>query len=396
MTRSLCFIVIMILAPAGLAAEGTVRTPEGVAAGRIEFTETGISCNDAAIGWENLASVSLVGDAGFFPAPEALRLKDGEIWRGRILEAAGGKVKFRACLLGEIEAKLDEVASLDFVSGLDAGDDEKEGRLYRREGRELPGKLLWIDATRAAVDSPLGVITLDKEKLLRYRLAAAGAPGAEADRVLLRDGSLLLGKAKPALGGIALAGGVGGDRTVPAETIRQLWLARPGLLRLALLRPEREEFAPVVGAAEKRAANATADAPTLRLEPVSTVSYKIGAGRQVFSCLLQPVAGARGDATLTVKSGGKEILRKTVKAGGAAEFVSAAFDGAGGLSFETDLAGACLFPLGVKIVEPLVCPAPATGAAKKTDGGNNNNQAPGGGATKSAAAGDGSKAAGGK
>ncbi len=164
-------IVAVVVGPmAGLA--GVVLTGSARQEGAIAVAGGVIQVGKASVKWPDVRVA--VNDSADRAAaePDALHLANGEVWTGKIAKAGGGQVTLVSALLGSRVVKTAELQAIDFVPGLPAPTAAKTGRLYRVKGRPVDGDLVWIEADRAAVDTALGAVAMDRKLLQRYVFAS--------------------------------------------------------------------------------------------------------------------------------------------------------------------------------------------------------------------------------
>ncbi|MCX5683736.1 MAG: hypothetical protein NT049_08630 [Planctomycetota bacterium] len=379
MLKTLCQLVLLIVAAAPAWAGGVVQTLDARLEGDVAWADGGLSVAGKPVAWDAVVYALPQAVAAGATSGGAMRLDGGEVWRGDIVGLAAKRLTVRSTLLGAREVETDRVRELWFLGAACADGPEAvssaaaAGTLYRDKGEPIPGTLLWVDETRLAIDSPLGVLTLPREGAVRYSFPA-GAAGAKAqvqpagaDLVGLVDGTLLRGAVKPKAGGVEVVHAVLGTLAVPAANIRYVRRsdARVTDLIARLSGAVKEQDILSAGAAggtrDVRAGDGAAPAgqclASMRLQPRATAACTLaqGTGKQLrLTGRIEPVPGARGDARLRVTVGGKTVFEKDLAPGAAALPLAVDLPEGGDLGIEVDFGKRIGFPCGVVLEDPLL------------------------------------------
>jgi len=365
---------ILALAAPLSAHAGVVQTLDGRLEGDVTFADGRLDVGGKAAPWDAVVYAMPRGRARSVSGSGAVRLVSGEVWQADIVSVTAKRLAVRLALFGKRELDLGQVTGLDFVPGLGRTDGLQAGALFREKGEPVPGTLLWVDETRLALDSSLGVLTVPRDGVLRYLFAApsAKAPDAGTDEVGLVDGSILRGKAQPAPGGLKLEHPVLGSVSIDGAMIR--FVARRGgrAVDLVSVRPESVAAPGLLGA--------TAPEPTvgycrtgdeaqgcgdclaaITIQPKTVVRYKLETvapkGGQ-FVARVVPVEGAKSSVRVKVAAGGKTLLERDVAPGAEALAVKVDVPAGGTLDFEVDYGPQLLFPCGVRFEDPMLILAP--------------------------------------
>jgi hypothetical protein len=364
---------ILALAAPLSAHAGIVQTLDGRLEGNVTFADGRLDVGGKAAPWEALVYAMPHGRAGGAGSSGAVRLASGEVWQAEIVSVTAKRLAVRLALFGKKELDLAQVTALDFVPGLGRADGLQAGSLYREKGEPVPGALLWVDETRLALDSPLGVLTVPRDSVLRYVLAApsAKAPEAGDDEIGLVDGSILRGHAKLTPGGLKLEHPVLGNVSIDGAMV--WFVARRGkrIVDIAGLRPESVTAPGLLAAASPMATvgfcrtddqgrNCGHCLTAITIQPKTVLRYKLDAvapkGGQLVA-MLAPMEGAKSPVHVKVVAGGKAILERDVAPGAEALAVKVDVPAGGTLDFDVDYGPQPLFPCGVRFEDPVLIAA---------------------------------------
>jgi len=364
-----------------------------------------VAVSGKAVPWDAVVYVLPLGQAAA-PGPVrppvlgagagAVRWANGEVWRADIARLSGGKLSVRSALLGTQEIEARQAAAVEFVPGAAAPGGAAAGALYRDKGEPIPGTLLWIDETRLAIDSPLGVLTLPREGALGYVFPAGPKPAAGRrvaqvtgpDEVGLADGSILRGTLRPTAKGLDLRHAVLGTVNIDAGQVRFVTRYGGRATDLTRLAPASVTATGLLGKMPAEAAMTCrragdagwaggAYAAVMTLQPKTVVEFKLpqvedstgrtGAGARVTWATLRLVArvapadGARGDVHVRIAAGGTVVFEEDLAPGAKPMPVAADLpqveDSTGRtarLTIEVDFGRRLGFPCGACIEDPLV------------------------------------------
>jgi hypothetical protein len=232
--------ILALALAAAPAAAGVVQTLGERLEGEVTFADGAVEVAGRSVPWAHVIDVVHDSPIRTIPPPGAVRTVGGEVWRGEVLRLAAGRLTVSLALLGEREVTLDRVAAVEFAPPPENGTAAPRARagpgtLLRQEGEPLPGTLLWIDAGRLAIDSPLGAVTLDRDGCLAYVFHRDGGAAAEGgkDRLTLVNGTILAGTASPGDGVVHVEHAAFGKVEVDASLVRRLERHDPRVRRLA-------------------------------------------------------------------------------------------------------------------------------------------------------------------
>ena len=340
--------------------------------GAIRFAADRLDVGGKPVAWEQVLYFTRGPQNRSIRPPQALRLTTGEVWFLRVLGSSARAIKVRSPLFGEQEIDKGIVRSVDFVPDLEPPDArDKAGSLYREKGEPIPGPLLWIDADRLAIDSPLGVLTLAREGTVRYLFS--GAPStptpAKDDEVSLFDGTTLRGKASLANDAIELEHPALGKLTLPAGAVRSVLRHGPAAAFLAEMAPHTVNAVPLVANAPRPE---FVEYPTLghsrgwpgeleclrgvRIEPKTAITWrlpKVQGQKTRFIATLGPLEGQRGDVVVRIASGAAK-LERTLGPAAKPEQVTLDVPAGGELVVEVDFGPRIVFPCGLLLGDPIV------------------------------------------
>ena len=324
----------LLLLLAALAQAGVIVTADGPRAGAVELNKGQLTLDGKPVAWEQVLSAVVRGNARTMPPPHAVHMKNGEIWRGQVLTLSGKKLTLE--LSGRHEVDVDRVAQIELLP-LPARAPLAANTLYRlkedaaRVTRQslgflavagedaLPGALLWIDERQLAVDSPLGVLTLARQGVVRYVIEpqVEGVPlPAGQDEVCLVDGSVLRGASAPTASGLDMTHELLGKLSLPALAVRSLRRNPGNVAWLADLKRTVKSM-PLVAVGEPQGGPVQADADgsaasVLRFEAGSTSRFKLPAGAASLEATLRCGADARGEVKVRILADNKELAEQTM------------------------------------------------------------------------------------
>ncbi|MBE3099528.1 MAG: hypothetical protein IMZ44_20615 [Planctomycetes bacterium] len=359
--------LLLALAPP-LGAAGIVQTADARLEGDMAWADGCVVVSGKAVPWDSVVYVLPLGQAAAPAGAGAVRWADGEVWRADIARLSGGKLSVRSALLGTQEIEARQVAAVEFVPGAAAPGGAAAGALYRDKGEPIPGTLLWIDETRLAIDSPLGVLTLPREGALGYVFpagpkSAAGGP----DEVGLADGSILRGTLRPTAKGLDLRHTVLGTVNIDAAQVRFVTRYGARATDLTRLAPASVTATGLLGKMPAEAAvtcRRAGDAgwaggralAVMTLQPKTVVAFKLpqaGAGARLVA-RIAPADGARGDVHVRIAAGGTVVFEEDLAPGAKPMPVVADLPQAARLTIEVDFGRRLGFPCGACIEDPLL------------------------------------------
>ena len=341
-------------------ADGRVLTAGGTAAGKVQrLSAEAVRVAGKDISWPEVLVAVLRSDARTFPPPNALRMTTGEILRGHVRSVSGGKVSLD--FQGRRQVDLEQVWAIDLVPA-PPGDPRKPRTLFRGKLRPLPGSLVWIDAERIAVDSPLGVLTVPRAPSRRYVLREPDVRplSAGATEVHLVDGSVLRGGATFTDKGLRLEHATLGEVELTWPAVRALRRRGEGVSYLADLKPASVRTAPLL--VEEDHDGLTAG-PSRRSWAVNEVRLEAGTAARY-----RPSSGDKGVLAATVAAdprsprpvklrilvGGKVLLEKTIDPADGPEPIRVKLPSADELTIEADFGPKVRLPSAVILGDPRV------------------------------------------
>ena len=338
----------------------------GTYIGDVKVSEAGVRVGETNVAWGDVLYVTTGQPPRVAVGAQAVRFKSGDVWYVEVPAISEGQVTLGEGLLGKRKVNLDGVAGVDFGAGVAGTAAVKDNTLYRDKGEPLPGKLLWADAKRVAIDSPLGVLTPARGGPMRYVVSAERAGAPKEDQVVLTDGSVLRGRVvpgrdgnfeieHPVLGKYALAAG-----NVASVARHQAWATfltetamsvRTTPLLTRALPAETVEAANIEGPTGGRCLAAVV------IPAGSRIEYPLGAraaGGSVFRATLESAESSKGTMSLRVSVGGKEVLREEFAPGGPARAIAVEMPDGDALAIEVDYGSVLAFPCGMVVADPVI------------------------------------------
>ena len=350
---------------------GVVRTFDDRLEGHVVFRDGSVEVGGKAVPWAAIVYAMPDGHVRTLGDPGAVRLVGGEVWRGDVLRLSAGKLTVRSRLSGERQIDTARVTAIEFAHGAPKADGARPATLYREDGEPIPGSLLWIDPSRLAIDSPLGVLTLSRRRLLCYVFDRADAGPAKAgapDEVGLVDGTVLRGRATPAQGSLRLEHATLGALTLDARMIRYLRRHNARAVDLATLAPASVTSAALAGETPQGRPvevvfNGQAKRPgatclaAVHVRPKSVVRYRLpqdAGGSLKLSGLLGPLEGAGGDVRIRIAAGDRVLLDQEFAPDADDVPLRLSVPAGGELVFDVDFGKRIGFPAGVRLEDPLL------------------------------------------
>lgn len=359
-------VVIAALTACGLARADAIWTARGRLAGRVQFSADRPVCAGTAVAWSDVVLLSLDAGGRTISAPNALRLVTGEIVPAELVRAAARKVRIVSPVFGEREIDQSQVAALEFLAaGRSRGGNEPR-TYYRKHGPPVPGALLWADAARLGIETPLGIITVGREGALRYVFSAdePAEPGVGEDELLLADGASLRGRVRCGDGRVIIEHAVLGEAAVPAAAVRLVRRNLPGVRHLRRITVARRELAappgPQIQAFENERPAIVVHAPC---------AAQLGSAGGFFRAFVRPAAGNRSEARVRIVAGGAAVMEKVLAPGSAGEAISCAVPPESPATLEVEPATAGGFPCALEIAEAHYAAAPPSGGRPTPSGG---------------------------
>ena len=346
----------LCLAEARGIVRGTVVTRNEVLSGTLSATNNGLRVGTDHVRLEDVLSVAAEQSVHALRQPGAVRLRNGDVWPGRITRILAGSVSLRSAVLGSVATPLKAVQALEFQPGLEAVPEPALNTLHRTEGEPLPGQLLWLTSAKIAIDSPLGAIAVNRERLSRYVLApypgefAVPKPGRA--ELQLVDGTVLQGELSSKPDCLVLKHPTLDELEFPLRLVRSVLAAAADVTWLGSAAAEVRsqpltappDASPTVR--YNRGGNkGTGTVRCLTILPNTTVSYRVN-GPGTFRCSISPVSGHAGTVRLGITSGSKTIVeRQVADAKQAPEWISADVDDS--VTLEVSFVDGVRFPSGV-------------------------------------------------
>lgn len=366
----MCLVAALAVAQAPARAD-VVQARGARLEGGLGFADGQLAVAGKPVAWKDVLYVIRAQRTRSIRAPEALRMTSGELWFVDLQSLSGKTLKVRFMLSGAREIDLKLVHAIDFLPGLEPPrPEDKVGALHREKGEPIPGSLLWIDSDRLAIDSPLGVLTLDRSGSSRYLFGNKLAPSGDSHEVSLVDGTTLRGKVAPVKGGVEIEHAVLGKLVIPERALRSVLRRVDGAVSLAAIAPRSVKAVPLVasGVAPEVVRYAESGGTPawpggleclrgIRIQPKTTVTYRLpgqGGRKAVLMTTLSPVGRARGDVQVRFAAGGKAILERKLGPEHKSETLALDVPAGADLAVEVDFGPRIAFPCGVMLGDPHV------------------------------------------
>jgi hypothetical protein len=361
---------LAILMPAAAFA-GLALTLNGRQEGAVAVGPGVIRVGGASVNWADVILVVNDLQAELPVAPEALHLKSGEIWAGKVVKLAEGRITLESSF-GQRQIAAADVCAIDFMPGLPLiQEDDNGGLLHRLKGRPIPGNLISIDADLATIDTALGAVTLDKKDLKRYVLSGAKKkPEARSDDELtLADGSILCGQCEPTKDGLRIKHAVLGEQVIQGGRWQSVRRHSTSVTYLAEAAPSFVKAFPVIrrpadppGVERARCRRPTGASPgfvsRVHFWPKTIADYKLPGqpgGKVVFRAAVALAEGSRGAARVLFRLGDRVVFDQVLTPENS-KAVPVSFEAEAGsdLKLEVDFGKAVRFPCSVTMEDPYV------------------------------------------
>jgi hypothetical protein len=364
-SRIMRLATLASLSLASASFGGLVVTKTGRQEGALAAQPGVLRVGDAAV---NLPDVLLAFNdrpATRSAMPVTLYARSGEIWRVTLEKLADGQLSVVSDA-GPRTVAAALLQAIDFTNALPTFAGGEGGVLYRAKGKPTPCSLLWIDESRAGIDTPLGAIAVSRPELQRYIFSdpPEGSPpaaAADADELGLADGSIFRGQLEADGEGLVLKHAVFGSLRARPDTWQWIRRRPAGLAYLAEVQPASVETFPLI----------RQQAPTPRIEPSGSgqhcvgrislwpktiVRYQLPGGNLAFRGALSLAPGSRGAAQVRFVADSRTVFEQTLAPDAPAP-VLVAFESPGGaFSMEVDFSKEVRFPCRVVLDDAYVAP----------------------------------------
>lgn len=336
--------------------------------GPISLSENRLQVGKQWVLMEDVLQIICQNDRVKPEAQSALRLVDGQIWHGQVLELKDDKLGFQSSSLGRRDVPLSEIAVIQFKGTMRRGGDTVT--LYRDQGEPIPGKVIWIREKDVAMDCVLGIVRIPRQTIQSLVLAKARSEwDSSLDEVGLVDGNLLRGKLTSKIDHLILNQGTlgslnlnwsqvsyvrrAGERVVWLDQIQGKIVERVG----PVLAPPEPEVIPSQSGEYLRA---------IRMMPRMVTQYKLPMLRRrtprnstvqekrTFRASLAPVPGSRANVIVRIRQGSEKLWEKELESNSDPIAVAVELQDAKDLTIEVDFAGGVAFPCGVDWCDAVV------------------------------------------
>lgn len=355
---------------AGPCLAGSVLTAAGRQEGKVALGDNALTLDGKAVDWPAVLVVVTDNNAATLPARNLVRARSGEAWYGDILAVSAKQVEINC--YGKHSVDREAVSSLEFTPGV-AAEELSAKTLYREKNEPVPGALLWVDDNRLAIDSPLGVLTLQREGTIRYVFdpAADEALPEGQDEVQLLDGCIFRGKFSLGAKTCMLEHKTLGKLSLPTAAVRAIRRRPAGATYLADLKPASAKTAPLVDKAPTAArfacgyqavgGNWLGFMKSLRIEPETTVKFQLPkeatAGGTLLTRLSAP-EGAKGTVLVRISADGKPLAEHKLAPQDKPIDVQANLPAGKDLTLEVLFEKPLRFPAAVVLQDPVIVAKP--------------------------------------
>jgi hypothetical protein len=360
------FLVAMVGVGKGLAEPLGSERPMVIWTGqaRLEvpgrFTDAGPELPGRIVAWPDVLRVSQPDGGLMLPGPHRVRLRQGDLLVGRVVEARSGRVVLAMGWRERVSIALDAVASIELEADL-PWPPARTGVLERHGGGPLPSRLLWLHDGKLAVDSALGVLTVPAGAARRFVFPPGNPIDAQRrDTLVLHDGTTLHGRVTPRASGAGIEHEVLGSLQVPWPLLRVYTRSQTRLRQLSDLTLAGWRGESLLGVklpldAFVHIGDTQAARVTWTLQPNVNLRFELPGHSRPRHLLarLEPLADQRGSVVLRVTGNGVPPWEREIAADTQAQDVRIAI-GPTATSFEISviLGSPARLPAGVRLIDP--------------------------------------------
>jgi hypothetical protein len=352
----------------GVAQAGLVRTFDARFEGPVTFGPDRVRVGARDVPWSAIHTIFLEESVRTLRAPHAIHFADGEIWLGEIASASAGKLTLRSDLFGSTTIDARSIAVIEFAPDAPAAPQAAEGLLQLADAEPVPGALMWIDARNVAVDRLLGVLTVPREKAVRYVFPKSPiqGPAPSGDEIRLIDGSLFAGDLRTTNSeSVALQHALLGRLMIPAALVRSI-ARHPATVRdLSALAPLSVESTGPLGSRlvsgairiERHDAPKAPASPCLKSMTVrapARVRYALPSGAARMQALIGPARDCGGDVAIRITASGHSLFDRTFAPGDPPALVELDLPASGDLVLDIDHGPRLGFPCGAAFGDPVL------------------------------------------
>ena len=355
------------------ARSDVVYTLGGRLAGKLELTDSGLRIGGRAVASADLLYAARLAGASSADQSDpryklgssssyrhVVRLTTGEAWRVNVESFESQKLTVRGDLVGSRVLDAKTVAAVELMPGHLLPGWEAQTLYCTTVSEPIPGKMLWIRSSEAAIACPLGVVRLATSSVVRYVFSSGASTAAPVahDEVALIDGTRFRGRIESIGKTVELTHPILEKVSVPESSVlyilrsheRAHWLGR--LPQQATRRvgptavppgPKAIDCRPVPGALIQ-----PAGLWLIRMQPQTTVRYRMpprpGGRKATFHAIVAPRRGNRGSVRATVSVSGRRIFEKALAPSDTATPVKVDLPAGDGLDISVDFIGKPAYP----------------------------------------------------
>lgn len=332
---------------------GAVLTIDQRCRGPLTLDKKRLAVGKQFVEMDSVLQVVCANEAISFETFGALRLIDGQVLFGHLLELKDGKFSIENPMFKRSDAPLEQIASIEFKPGKSSGG--TPGTLYRDQGEPIPGKLVWIRQKDVAIDCDLGVVPVPRTSIQRLVLAKLRPQvDSSQDELALIDGNLLRGTLRTEDEGLVLDHSTLGTLNLRWSQVLYIRRAIKGVTWLDGLNGEvLERLGPVLPPPAPSVVAGFAENSdclrAIRVMPKTVTRYKLPTGpdKRTLRGVLAPVPGCRADINVRVKDGKNVLWEKQIAANSGSIAVEVDLKHASEFTIEVDFVERIAFPCGV-------------------------------------------------
>lgn len=255
--------------------------------------------------------------------PNRIRLRNGEVWPCYITRLENDTLYFKHILLGSRVVAVSNVLSIEFTGKPDAGMIAKPMVFYRTRGEPVPGALVWFDAAKVLIESPLGMLSLLRDEAIVYRYSGDLPADEGLPEIGFTDGTILRAEIKFLNDKLALSHPVMGSLETPWTAVRFLNMHPRNVHRLPppdiqqVVRtawglppppPMYTDFSKIFDVNEPPLSSLR----SLVLFPKTIIAYPVPKGATAFIASAEGHGDLPSDNPLVIRIDGKTVFQATI------------------------------------------------------------------------------------
>ncbi|MCJ8329528.1 MAG: hypothetical protein HRT89_19500 [Lentisphaeria bacterium] len=299
---------------------GTINTLTGSVQGTLVLQPSGVKAGNQTRDWAQVLSVIWQRQMTASSA-NAIRMRNGEIWYGKVLGIRKNRLKILIEPFGEKDIDLQLIEMIEFQPGGKAGLEMKPGKLYKKNGHPVTGLLGGINRHRVQVNTALGKLILKRQEVLAYVCNKPDFEELETDEIGLANKSVFRGKLTLEKDALVLEHATLGKARFATGALAYIRRHQPGIERLKfsawklIKRQGPLNRGPLPKPLTYTAAGLWTQATEITAGTTLRLSKSDSMANAKLSVLVCMTEQSKTALVLRASAGGKEISKKVLKAG---------------------------------------------------------------------------------